>query len=92
MAVDSSTKARGLHNTFNSRHVLERFHRSNDEKPRKIQHGSKVFRRQSRVNPASRGMVGTAAASLHMKGLCKMVRWKSNSLHDVQSTGSLRAT
>lgn len=92
MAVDSSIRARGLHNTLHSHNVLKKFQRSNDEKSRKIQHGSKVFRRQGHVNPGSGGMMGTTAASLHMKGLCKMVSWESNSLCDVQSTGSPRAT
>lgn len=36
-------------------------------------------------------MTGATAASRHMKGHCEVVRWKSNSLSPVQSTGSSEA-
>lgn len=36
--------------------------------------------------------MGATAASQHMKGHGKVVRWKSNSLSTAQSTGSPRTT
>lgn len=44
------------------------------------------------MNPRSRGVMGDTAASRHMKGHGKVMRWKSNSLSAAQSTGSPGAT